>query len=383
MCSFKLQLWNLNLCQIIEFNNVYHYNSLKVEGQNAFDFNIMSVGLSFSCLIDVLDKMSAPRPRPVTATVGKKQPAATYRPQRNVSLFSDSSGSTESLISCVKESQLSDSESQTEDFSSTESRENINKNINNSNSVGNQDKLSKENSSEKIDISKVMRSESTNTESSTVEKEQEIGPWEKWMIKKSESLHKLAQQKVKLQRIKRQQEKQQELERQAKLEKAERIRQDWLQKKDEEQTRSERKQKMKENRMLREQNQKKKEIEEKSEKRYNDWLEQKRKTAALAMALEKEQQKLKELELKEKKEKSDEAFQAWLKKVGPRMKTVPHSYAKCDGAVTGYYDSAASPNPSYFNPIPWQPVALPAPNPRPKVKSKAKRRPPKNAWSLD
>jgi len=139
---------------------------------------------------------------------------------------------------------------------------------------------------------------------------------------------------------------------------------------------------MKENRMLREQNQKKKEIEEKSEKRfisdifisllklqhlflffqqvptvftinnfckiiiltrnffplsvrYNDWLEQKRKTAALAMALEKEQQKLKELELKEKKEKSDEAFQAWLKKVGPRMKTVPHSYAKCDGAVTG------------------------------------------------
>jgi len=70
-----------------------------------------------------------------------------------------------------------------------------------------------------------MRSESTNTESSTVEKEQEIGPWEKWMIKKSESLHKLAQQKVKLQRIKRQQEKQQELERQAKLEKAERIRQ--------------------------------------------------------------------------------------------------------------------------------------------------------------
>lgn len=67
----------------------------------------------------------------------------------------------------------------------------------------------------------------TSTEASTSEdnKEPEIGPWEKWMITKSESMKKLAQQKSRLERMKKQQAKQQEIERKEREKKAEHIRQ--------------------------------------------------------------------------------------------------------------------------------------------------------------
>lgn len=64
-------------------------------------------------------------------------------------------------------------------------------------------------------------------------------------------------------------------------------------------------------------------------------MEEKRKTEASRHALELQQQRLRELELKEKKEKSDEAFKAWLESTAQRTKSLPHSYAKCDGAITG------------------------------------------------
>lgn len=64
-------------------------------------------------------------------------------------------------------------------------------------------------------------------------------------------------------------------------------------------------------------------------------MDQKKKADALQHALEIERQKLKELELKDKKEKSDSAFKAWLEKSAQRDKPRPHSYAKCDGAITG------------------------------------------------
>ena len=71
--------------------------------------------------------------------------------------------------------------------------------------------------------------------------------------------------------------------------------------------------------------------------RYHEWLEQKKKTDALRHALEIEQQKLKELELCDKKEKSDAAFKSWLEKSFQRAKTIPSSYAKSDGAITGSF----------------------------------------------
>ena len=51
--------------------------------------------------------MSAPRPRPVTASVRRPPPAGTYRARKNVPLLSDSGGSTESLISCVDSEDMS------------------------------------------------------------------------------------------------------------------------------------------------------------------------------------------------------------------------------------------------------------------------------------
>jgi len=56
---------------------------------------------------------TAPRPRPVTATVGKLPPSGTYRPRKNVSLLSSSSGSTESLLSGIDDASVrSDSETE-------------------------------------------------------------------------------------------------------------------------------------------------------------------------------------------------------------------------------------------------------------------------------
>ena len=73
--------------------------------------------------------------------------------------------------------------------------------------------------------------------------------------------------------------------------------------------------------------------------RYQEWIEQKKKTDELQHALEVEQQKLKELELKDKKEKSDAAFKSWLEKSMQRVRSAPHSYAKCDGTITGITDA--------------------------------------------
>lgn len=71
--------------------------------------------------------------------------------------------------------------------------------------------------------------------------------------------------------------------------------------------------------------------------RYSEWLEEKGRAAALHRSLELEQQRLKEEELREKKERSDAAFLKWLEKSSSRAKPNHHTYAKCDGMLTGKY----------------------------------------------
>ena len=64
----------------------------------------------------------------------------------------------------------------------------------------------------------------TDPTESARNKTPEIGPWEKWMIQKSESMKKLSQQKARVEKMKRQQAKQEEMERKEREKKAEKIR---------------------------------------------------------------------------------------------------------------------------------------------------------------
>jgi len=69
--------------------------------------------------------------------------------------------------------------------------------------------------------------------------------------------------------------------------------------------------------------------------RYKEWLEQKKQEDARQHALEAERQRLKELQLQEKKKQSDEAFNKWVASISNRPRSIPHTYARCDGAITG------------------------------------------------
>ncbi|XP_067931691.1 coiled-coil domain-containing protein 34-like [Watersipora subatra] len=326
--------------------------------------------------------MSAPRPRPVTAKVRRPLPAGTYRAKKNVDLLSDSTGSTESLISCIDEDELSsvnrgDSETS---HALTSQRSGVSRSTDSNTNNNNRETLSETSFSNRIISEKSALTSVTETEST-----EEIGPWEKWMIKKTESMKKLSQQKSQLERQRKKLLRQQELEKQEKEMKAERLRKEWLEHKNEERAKAERRQMLRERRKRHEEEAKKQKIEEASQRKYHEWLEQKKKTDALRHALEIEQQKLKELELSDKKEKSDAAFKSWLEKSFQRAKTIPSSYAKSDGAITGYYNSAANPSPSFYNPLPWQPVVVPQRQTRlPKSKkTKGKRKTRQNAWAID
>lgn len=200
-----------------------------------------------------------------------------------------------------------------------------------------------------------------------------LSAWELWLIlkvKEERQQRKAAEQQ-------RKNEKQERLlkerEKQVKLQKAEEMRQEWVKHKNSEEKLSKKMQKLKlesERRLKQEEEQR---IQERAQEKFADWA--KSKSGEERERKQKERaKKQKEEEMRMARQAQAEArFQEWLKKNKARPKSAPQK------KVTGYYPNMAYPKPSYVNPIPWHPPAIP----KEKKEKPKKARPKKYVWNPD
>ncbi|XP_031553265.1 coiled-coil domain-containing protein 34-like [Actinia tenebrosa] len=185
------------------------------------------------------------------------------------------------------------------------------------------------------------------------EKQEQLSPWEDWLIKKSrqerEEMEKRKIEKWKEKRELMEKEKEEKEKRKKVEEKVER----WsVEKQDKErETRQKKKSEMEQKRRI--EIEKQQEIEKKSAVAYKKWLKKKRERELEAKKIKEiEEMKKKEKEV-EKRMKCEHAFEEWLKKSKSQQKG--ESYSCGHGVLKSYYDWVSYPTPSYINPMPWVP----------------------------
>lgn len=296
------------------------------------------------------------RPRPVTATVTKPKwmEPEVYRP-RSRSL--ESNGSTASLTSVLDHDSY-ESLGDTDDDVETE--------ITDQHAKGDYDNKLHEKLKRKCVISE---SSSSHIE----KKETNLSPWEQWLIQKSKVERKKQREirrKKKEDKLLKEKEKQ---EKEVKEKRAAELRKEWLERKnfEEKLKRKSEKQRKRLEKDLKEDE--KRRVATKSDKNYQEWIERKSKEEKELKREQKRRQQ--EVELAKRKQQIDaqHKFEEWLHKAKNRPKSAPNSYGYMSGKLTGYHDSNAYPSPSFYNPIPWQPIPIPKQKQEKKVKPKTKR----------
>ncbi|BFZ01570.1 hypothetical protein BsWGS_04609 [Bradybaena similaris] len=186
-----------------------------------------------------------------------------------------------------------------------------------------------------------------------------LSAWELWIIDKAKSEHKRTQ----IERLRKKQEQankeKREQEKRARLMKAESLRKSWLQKKNEEVCIQKKMEKLR----LEEENRKKEEIKalakKKAAEKFENWQKLKsEEEKARRKRIKEESNEKKQLEI-QRKLAAEEKFKQWLKMTQNRPKTAPNSFGYLSGEMKAYYDHSACPEPSFYNPIPWQPISVP------------------------
>ncbi|XP_069770831.1 coiled-coil domain-containing protein 34-like [Narcine bancroftii] len=190
-------------------------------------------------------------------------------------------------------------------------------------------------------------------------KEVELTAWEEWLIKKAKEerieVLKKSQEEIILKQAKLKE--QEELER--KKVRAEEEHRCWVRKKIEKEKLEKEKKchKDQEEKIVREQERKR--ATERASKIFQEWLRNKKLQKMETKKIEKDAEEKKAAETQERRERADKIFQEWLQSVRTRPRTVPSSFGYANGKLTGYYDGASYPVPSYCNPIPWKPIPVP------------------------
>ncbi|XP_013416226.1 coiled-coil domain-containing protein 34 [Lingula anatina] len=313
--------------------------------------------------------MSA-RPRPITATVrtasSRRQPTGLRR-----SYSSDSSGSTESLISVLDHDSYSDSSV----YSDGEKDE---KKVHAVDDGRHGTVFERLQADEKF---RALRSESTDSESRTrssntksKDKENKRTAWEDWLVEKvKKERERLKRERLKLKRLSLEKQKKED-ETKEKLKKAEENREKWISEKDYEiqiRRKMERQKKKAEEEIKAEE---KARTEQKSKEVFQEWFEMKKQQKLEERRKAKEEKERKKREEEEKRQQSQQAFEEWCRRAKRKYKSLNTSFGYTGGKMTGYHDGSSYPVPSFINPIPWQPVAIPKPK-QEQGKSKKKTKP--------
>ncbi|XP_045170495.2 coiled-coil domain-containing protein 34-like [Mercenaria mercenaria] len=335
------------------------------------------------------EKMTSLRPRPVTATVTKPkwmQPEAIVGP-RSASV--ESRGSTASLTSVLDhDSYISCSDEEDEYEERRPPRESDMKRRQEKENVPVKNHQEIHNNTFNVKHKKVMKKKvirkfvesSVTDDTETDSPEPGMSPWEQWLI-----------QKVKDDRDKRRAERQRKREekrkkdeeavlQQKKLQQAQQVRKEWVDKKNFEETlkRKVDKQREKTEKMIKEEQKKMEAV--KAERKFEEWKEKKKDEEREQKRAEKQKQAEEERLRKEQRIKAQKRFEEWCKKADTRPKPMPNSFGYTSGKLTGYHDTSAYPVPSFYNPMPWQPIHIPRPASERKQKRRVKSRP-KTAWN--
>ncbi|XP_052810555.1 coiled-coil domain-containing protein 34-like [Mya arenaria] len=330
------------------------------------------------------------RPRPVTATVTKPswmRPEAIVGP-RSRSL--ESRGSTASLTSVLDHDSYISLSEDDEDFPNEirelprrghqSGKENRQPAMKNQKEIHNNTFTTQKKVGKKKIIRKYVESSYTDDTTETESPEPGLSPWEQWLIQKvKEDRQKLREERQKV-REEKQKKREEAMVKQKKLEHAEKVRQEWVDKKNFEEklkTRVE-KQRTKTEKMILEEQKKLERV--KAERKFNDWKEEKR----LEERRKKKEEKLKEQEeeklRKDQRIAAQQKFEEWCKRADAKSKPLPNSFGYTDGKLTGYHDTCAYPVPSFYNPMPWQPIHIPRPASEKRTKRRGKPKP-KYAWN--
>lgn len=296
------------------------------------------------------------RPRPVTATVTKPKwmEPQVVRP-RSRSL--ESNGSTASLTSVLDHDSY-ESLGDTDDDLYTEETDQISKD-----DIDNR-------------LHEDVKNKCTISESSsqyTEQKGSQLSSWEKWLIQKSKIERKRQREirrKKKEEKLLKEKEKQ---DKELKERKAEEQRKVWVEQKNlEEKLRKKNERQRK--RLEKELNEdKKKRLASKSESNYQQWMERKAKEEKELKKDQKRSQQEIDLAKKKKQIEAQHKFEEWLHKAKNRPKSVPNSFGYTSGKLTGYHDTNAYPVPSFYNPLPWQPIPIPKQKQERKTKTKSRK----------
>lgn len=345
-------------------------------------------------------KMTSLRPRPVTATVTKPkwmQPEAIVGP-RSASV--ESRGSTASLTSILDHDSyvslsdeeidgspervcgFSDEEVDSGPERVQESPSPVYRTANKENFPFKKQQDLHNNTynvkHKKVMKKKVVRKyvESSVTDDTDFESpEPGLSSWEQWLIQKvKDDREKRRAERQKKREEKRKKEEEEELKQRKALQ-AELVRKEWVDKKNFEEAlkRKIEKQRTKTEKMIKEEQKKMEMI--KAERKFEEWKEHKKEEEKQKKRQEKERQAEEERLRKEQRIKAQKKFEEWCKKADSRPKPLPNSFGYTSGKLTGYHDTSAYPVPSFYNPMPWQPIHIPRPASEKKSKKRSKPRP--------
>ncbi|XP_060599380.1 coiled-coil domain-containing protein 34-like [Ruditapes philippinarum] len=335
------------------------------------------------------EKMTSLRPRPVTATVTKPkwmQPEAIVGP-RSASV--ESRGSTASLTSVLDHDSYiscSDDEDEFEDKRSPRQSEVKRRPGKENVPIKNQQDI--HNNTFNVKHKKVMKKkvirkfvESSVTDDTEADSpEPGMSPWEQWLIDKvKEDRDKRREERQKKREEKRKKDEEAAIQ-QRKLQQAELVRKEWVEKKNFEETLKKKveKQREKTEKMIKEEKKKMESV--KAERIFEEWKEKKKEEEKEKKRKEKQKQAEEERLRKSQKIKAQQQFEEWCRKADSRPKPMPNSFGYTSGKLTGYHDTCAYPVPTFYNPMPWQPIHIPRPASERKPRRRTKTRP-KSAWN--
>ncbi|KAH3715940.1 hypothetical protein DPMN_058656 [Dreissena polymorpha] len=282
------------------------------------------------------------RPRPVTATVTKPswmRPEAIVGPRsRSV----ESLGSTASLTSVLDhDSYISvsdDEERYYDDSSPTDpnklgGKENQEP-IKNKQEIHNNTFVKEKKVGKKKIVRKYVESSYTD-DTATESPEPGLSPWEQWLIQKvKDDRQKRREERRKKKEI-AQKKKEEEAVKQKKLQQAEVIRKEWVEKKNFEEKLKKKveKQREKTDVMIKEEQKKLEQV--KAERKFQEWKEMKAEEEKRKKQEDKRKKEEEERVQKQQRVQAQKKFEEWCKKADSRPKPLPNSFGYTSGKLTG------------------------------------------------
>ncbi|XP_012937952.1 coiled-coil domain-containing protein 34 isoform X1 [Aplysia californica] len=316
------------------------------------------------------------RPRPVTATVTKPRWMQIPDPDAIAKIRSrslESHASTDSLTSFL-------------DHDSYVS-ENDTENGTHDNQKGQSDNRGTPDSNKKTRPTRNENRGRKNKSDNKIENSREISPaksksadsnmsaWEQWVVRKAKDDQRKKQEERQKKKEAKALKEKEEHEKQVKLTKAEVVRQQWTEKKDQEWTERQKMEKMKVQNDKRKKEELDQQIQQKAAEKFALWTEMKKKEERVRRRRIKEENLKIQQHEERRKVMAEERFKQWLHQAKGRPKSAPNSFGYLAGKMTGYHDRSAYPQPTFCNPVPWQPPSIPSSQKAEKPRKPAKVKP--------